>query len=194
MRSGRAALELLRDLEDPKAEAYLLSSLAERYGKLGHYPSALSCLKRSLRLRKRIGDEEVQVEVLRDLTEVYGSVGDSTRARACSQEIVSKEWTPEGVLSSRRKAQEIPKYMVARTVGSTSEQEIEAVCLSATDVLVQMPDLRWVRSYYSAGEGKIHCEYEAPSVELMYEHARRAGIPIRPRWCGSWNLRCSADL
>jgi hypothetical protein len=72
----------------------------------------------------------------------------------------------------------MPKYMVSRTVGSTSEQGIEATCLSAMDVLDQMPDLRWVRSYYSAAEGKIYCEYESPSVELIFEHARRTGIPI----------------
>jgi hypothetical protein len=41
-----------------------------------------------------------------------------------------------------------------------------------------MPDLRWVRSYYSAAEGKIYCEYESPSVELIFEHAQRAGISI----------------
>jgi hypothetical protein len=41
-----------------------------------------------------------------------------------------------------------------------------------------MPSVRWIRSYYSAEEGKIYCEYEAPSVELVFEHARRAGIPI----------------
>jgi len=72
----------------------------------------------------------------------------------------------------------MPKYMVSRTVGGTSEQEIEATCLSAMDVLDQMPDLRWVRSYYSAAEGKIYCEYESPSAELIFEHARRAGISI----------------
>ena len=72
----------------------------------------------------------------------------------------------------------MPKYLVSRTIGSTSEQEIEATCLSAMDVLDQMPDLRWVRSYYSAAEGKIYCEYESPSVELIFEHARRAEISI----------------
>lgn len=41
-----------------------------------------------------------------------------------------------------------------------------------------MPDVRWVRSYYSAEEGKLYCEYEAPGVELLFEHARRAEIPI----------------
>jgi uncharacterized protein DUF4242 len=72
----------------------------------------------------------------------------------------------------------MPKYMVSRTVESTSEQEIEATCLSAMDVLDQMPDLRWVRSYYSAAEGKIYCEYESPSGELIFEHAQRAGISV----------------
>ncbi len=36
----------------------------------------------------------------------------------------------------------MPKYMVSGTVGSTSEQGIEATCLSAMDVLDQMPELR----------------------------------------------------
>jgi len=72
----------------------------------------------------------------------------------------------------------MPRYMISRTVGSTPEQEIEATRLSAMDVLNQMPDLRWVRSYYSDAEGKIYCEYESPSVELIFEHAQRAGISI----------------
>ena len=72
----------------------------------------------------------------------------------------------------------MPKYMVSRTIGSTSDQEIEATCLSAMEVLEHMRDVRWIRSYYSAEEGKIYCEYEAPSVELIFEHARRAGISI----------------
>ena len=72
----------------------------------------------------------------------------------------------------------MPKYIIPRTVGSTSELEVEATCLSAMDVLDQMPQVRWVRSYYPDAEGKIHCEYESPSVELIFEHAQRAGIPI----------------
>jgi hypothetical protein len=72
----------------------------------------------------------------------------------------------------------MPKYTIPRTVGSTSEQEIEATCLSAMDVLDQMPDMRWIRSYSSDVEGKIYCEYESPSVELIFEHGQRAGISI----------------
>ncbi|HVF01798.1 MAG TPA: DUF4242 domain-containing protein [Rubrobacteraceae bacterium] len=72
----------------------------------------------------------------------------------------------------------MPKYIVFRTVGEISEEEIEAASLRSIEALDQMPSVRWIRSYYSAQEGKIYCEYEAPSVELVFEHARRAGIPI----------------
>ncbi len=72
----------------------------------------------------------------------------------------------------------MPKYVVFRTVGKLSEEEIEAASLSSIQTLEGMPDVRWIRSYYSAEEGKIYCEYEAPSVELIFEHARRAKIPI----------------
>jgi hypothetical protein len=37
--------------------------------------------------------------------------------------------------------------------------------------------VRWIRSYVSDTEGKIYCEYDAPSPEAIYEHARRAGLP-----------------
>ena len=70
------------------------------------------------------------------------------------------------------------KYMIFRTVGKLSEEEIEAASLRSIEVIEQMPGLRWIRSYYSAEEGKIYCEYEAPSVEALLEHAQRAGLPF----------------
>lgn len=70
----------------------------------------------------------------------------------------------------------MPKYIVFRTVGEISEEEIEAASLRSIEALEGMPGVRWIRSYYSAGEGKIYCEYEAPSVEAIIEHARKAGI------------------
>jgi hypothetical protein len=72
----------------------------------------------------------------------------------------------------------MPKYIVFRTVGQVSEEEIEAASLRSIEALEHMPDIRWIRSYYSAEEGKIYCEYEAPSVEAIIEHARQAGIPV----------------
>jgi hypothetical protein len=41
-----------------------------------------------------------------------------------------------------------------------------------------MPDVRWIRSYVSEVDGKIYCEYDAPSAEAIREHARRAGLPV----------------
>jgi hypothetical protein len=72
----------------------------------------------------------------------------------------------------------MPNYIVFRTVGQLSEEEIEAVSLRSIETLEHMPDVRWIRSYYSAEEGKIYCEYEAPSMEAIVEHARRAGMPF----------------
>jgi hypothetical protein len=74
-----------------QAEAYVLSSLAESFSRLDHHSSALSCLKRSLRLRKKIEDKEGEVEVLLDMARVYEDMGDSERAWACSEEAASKE-------------------------------------------------------------------------------------------------------
>lgn len=71
----------------------------------------------------------------------------------------------------------MPKYIVVRTVGQLDEEQIEAAALRSIEALDQMPGVRWIRSYYSAEEGKIYCEYEAPSVDLIYEHAQMAGIP-----------------
>ncbi len=74
-----------------QADGYVLSSLAQSYRRLGHYPSALSCLRRSLRLRKKIGDEEGEVGVLQDLVEIYEKLGDTGHARVCSEEDASKD-------------------------------------------------------------------------------------------------------
>ncbi len=72
----------------------------------------------------------------------------------------------------------MPKYIVFRTVGKLTEEEIEAASSRSIETLDLMPEVRWIRSYYSAAEGKLYCEYEAPSAELIFEHAQRAGIPF----------------
>jgi len=72
----------------------------------------------------------------------------------------------------------MPKYIVFRTVGDISWEEIEAASLRSIETLEGTPGVRWIRSYYSAEEGKIYCEYEAPSVEAIIEHARKAGLPF----------------
>jgi hypothetical protein len=72
----------------------------------------------------------------------------------------------------------MPKYILVRTVGEVSDEEMEAAALKSLEAVDQLPGVRWIRSYYSAEEGKLYCEYEAPSVELLYEHARLADLPV----------------
>ena len=72
----------------------------------------------------------------------------------------------------------MPKYIVFRTVGDISGEEIEAASLRSIEAMNQLPGVRWIRSYWSAEEGKVYCEYEAPSVEAIIEHARKARIPF----------------
>lgn len=72
----------------------------------------------------------------------------------------------------------MPKYILVRTVGEVSEEEMEAAAKRSIEALEQMPEVRWIRSYYSSEEGKLYCEYEAPSRELLFEHAQRARLPL----------------
>jgi hypothetical protein len=72
----------------------------------------------------------------------------------------------------------MPKYIIVRTVGELTDSEIEVASKKSIEVLQEMPNVRWIRSYYSAEEGKLYCEYEAPSIELVFEHAQNANLPL----------------
>lgn len=72
----------------------------------------------------------------------------------------------------------MPRYIIERNVGTLSPEELEAVGRKSNAVLDEMRDVRWIRSYISHAAGKIYCEYDAPSVDAIMEHARRAGIPV----------------
>jgi hypothetical protein len=72
----------------------------------------------------------------------------------------------------------MPRYIIERSVPGLSRDELMAASRRSAAVLAGMPDIRWIRSYVSDAEGKIYCEYDAPSVEAVREHARRAGMPV----------------
>ena len=74
----------------------LLTSMADGHVGLEDYPSTLSCLQRSLRLRGKIGDMESEVGVLGDLAKVYERLGDENRASL--EETARKQTTPEEVV------------------------------------------------------------------------------------------------
>jgi len=72
----------------------------------------------------------------------------------------------------------MPRYIIERSVPPMSREELEASGRRSVTALTGMPDVRWIRSYVSDAEGKIYCEYDAPTVEAVLEHARRAGLPV----------------
>lgn len=72
----------------------------------------------------------------------------------------------------------MPRYIVHRTVGRLSAAELDAAGRASNRTLTGMPGVRWIRSYYAAEEGKLYCEYEALNLELLFDHARRADLPI----------------
>ena len=72
----------------------------------------------------------------------------------------------------------MPRYLIERTVGTLTREQIEAGSRRSIEVLAHMPGVVWIRSYISDAEGKIYCEYDAPSAEAIREHARQAGLPV----------------
>ena len=72
----------------------------------------------------------------------------------------------------------MPRYIIERTVGSLTEEQLRAAGRRSNAVLAEMGEVIWVKSYVSDAEGKIYCEYIAPSPEAVLEHARRAGLPV----------------
>jgi uncharacterized protein DUF4242 len=72
----------------------------------------------------------------------------------------------------------MPRYIIERTVGQLSREELDAAGRKSNQVLAHMPDVVWIKSYVSELEGKIYCEYDAPNPEAILEHARQAGLPV----------------
>jgi hypothetical protein len=71
----------------------------------------------------------------------------------------------------------MPRFIIERFVPGLTREELMAAGRRSVLVLAELPDVRWIRSFVSDVEGKIYCEYDAPSIEAIREHARRAGLP-----------------
>jgi len=72
----------------------------------------------------------------------------------------------------------MPRYIIERTVGTLTRDELAAAGKKSNQILAQMPHVVWIKSYVSELEGKIYCEYDAPNPEAILEHARLAGLPV----------------
>jgi hypothetical protein len=72
----------------------------------------------------------------------------------------------------------MPRYIIERSVPGLTREQLAAAARLSNKVLEGMPEVRWIRSYVSDVDGKIYCEYDAPSPEAVREHARLAGLPV----------------
>ena len=73
----------------------------------------------------------------------------------------------------------MPTYVIEREIpgigGSTSEQ-LKAISQASCNVLQNLgSDIQWNHSYIT--DNKIYCVYDAPSEELIREHAKQGGFP-----------------
>ena len=72
----------------------------------------------------------------------------------------------------------MPRYIIERSVPGLTREQLNEAGRRSVAVLTEIPGVRWIRSCVSEAEGKIYCEYDAPSVEAIREHARRSGLPV----------------
>ena len=72
----------------------------------------------------------------------------------------------------------MPRYIIERNVGDVSMVDFEAVGRRSVEVLETLEGVVWIKSYVSEAEGKVFCEYDAPSPEAIREHARLAGLAV----------------
>jgi Protein of unknown function (DUF4242) len=72
----------------------------------------------------------------------------------------------------------MPRYLIERSVPGLTRDALAEAGRRSNVAIAAMPEVRWIRSYVSDVDGKIFCEYDAPSAEAIREHARRAGLPV----------------
>jgi len=73
----------------------------------------------------------------------------------------------------------MPRYIIERNmnVKGISKEDLAAGSRRSIEVCATLPGVVWIKSFVSETEGKVYCEYDAPNVEAILEHARRVGAP-----------------
>jgi len=76
----------------------------------------------------------------------------------------------------------MPKFIIEREIpnaGKLSKEDLKGIAGKSNDVLRDMnrsgTDVQWVESYVTGD--KLYCVYNAPTAEVVREHARRGGFP-----------------
>jgi hypothetical protein len=73
----------------------------------------------------------------------------------------------------------MPTYVIEREIpgiGNSTQDELKAISQSSCNVLSKLgSEIKWNHSYVT--NNKIYCVYDAPSEELILEHAKQGGFP-----------------
>ena len=73
----------------------------------------------------------------------------------------------------------MPKFVIERDLpgaGKLTREQLRGISQKSVGVLKDLgPAIQWVQSYVV--DDKIYCIYNAPSADLIREHARCGGFP-----------------
>lgn len=73
----------------------------------------------------------------------------------------------------------MPKYVIERELpgaGKMTREQLREVAQKSNGVLQSLgPKIQWVETYVS--DDKLYCVYNAPSPNLIEEHAKCGGFP-----------------
>ena len=72
----------------------------------------------------------------------------------------------------------MPTYVAERSITGMTRDELTAKLDIGQDLLDEMPEVDWVRSYISLEEGKMYCEYIAPNEQVLFELGEKMGLPV----------------
>jgi hypothetical protein len=75
----------------------------------------------------------------------------------------------------------MPRYLLERTVGDVSREELDAIAARSTEIrLERYPGLIWEHTHVvRTPDGlKAFCLYAAPEPELVLAHAAELGLPV----------------
>lgn len=71
----------------------------------------------------------------------------------------------------------MPRFIIERELAEMPDEDLEVVARRSVEVADSMDGVVWIKSFISDAEGKMYCEYEAPTLDAILEHAKRVGIP-----------------
>ena len=74
----------------------------------------------------------------------------------------------------------MPRYVIQRTLGHVSDADLDAAADNSRRVReASFPDITWEHSHvvHTADGLKSYCVYDAPSEQMVRDHAAASGLP-----------------